>query len=501
MCRRFMSVWFRHLTTDWLVNRRPELKELPFVFAVRERGRHVITAPSVGAELQGITTGMAAADAKALIPGLEVVEMIPGKEQHLLKAIGEWCIRYTPLVAIDGNDGLILDLSGCAHLWGGEPEYLEEIRFRLGSKGYDVRAAIADTPGTAWAMARFGRTNLVIDPGGQASALMPLPPAALRLDPVILERLQKLGFSKIESFMSMPRSVLRRRFGPGLMLRLDQALGLETELVSPLQPVTLYEERLPCLEPIRTATGIEIAIQRLLELLCFRLQQQGRGLRSAILKCYRIDGRLVQVTIGTNRASHSISHLFKLFELKICSIEPALGIELFVLEALKVEDITPEQEALWTAEECELEDPELAELLDRIAGKLGPDTIHRYLPQEHYWPERTVKPAGTLQEKPATTWRTDKPRPTRLLPRPQAIEVSVPLPDYPPMLFIYDKKTHQVKKADGPERIEREWWLEAGEHRDYYTVEDQHGARYWLFRSGHYSGEREGQWFIHGFFS
>jgi protein ImuB len=231
------------------------------------------------------------------------------------------------------------------------------------------------------------------------------------------------------------------------------------------------------------------------------LQAEGKGLRVAILKCYRVDGQLIQAEIGTSRATHHTVHLFRLFELKISTIEPALGIELFTMEAPKVEDVSPEQEALWASEGCSLADVGLAELLDRLANKVGADSIHRYLPEEHHWPERSIRLARSLKEKPATAWRTDRPRPSMLLPRPEQIEVTAIIPDYPPMLFIYKGKTHHIKKADGPERIAREWWLDEGQHRDYYYVEDQDGKRYWLFRSGHYSGDQSKQWFIHGFFA
>ncbi|MBS1530795.1 MAG: DNA polymerase Y family protein [Bacteroidetes bacterium] len=501
MQKRFVSIWFRHLTTDWLTLRRPELKTLPFVFAAPEHGRMLITAANPLAEAQGISPGMALADARAVVPSLEMADHIPGKEAKLLKALGEWCIRYTPLVAIDMPDGLILDISGCAHLWGGERAYLGNIIKVLRSKGYDARGAMADTLGAAWAVARFGKDKPIIEPGEQAGALLLLPPMALRLEIETLERLKKLGFYTIKSFMGIGRSVLRRRFGTQLLLRLDQALGNEDEPLDLLQPIEPYHERLPCLEPIRTATGIEIAIKTLLENLCRRLEGEGLGLRSAVLKCYRLDGKVLQVSIGTGKASHFVNHLFRLFELKISSIEPDLGIELFTLDATKVEEADPEQEMLWSPESGGLEDTGLAELLDRLANKVGTGNIRRYLPQEHYWPERSVKPALSLQDKRTTEWRTDRSRPSLLLSRPERIDVTALLPDNPPMLFVYKNIVHKVSKADGPERIEREWWLEQGEHRDYYRVEDEKGRRYWVFRSGHYSGDQTGQWFIHGFFA
>jgi len=498
MSKRYVAIWFRHLTTDRLVRQKPELRDMPFVLAAPERGRMVIRAASKAAESSGIHTGMVVADCRAIMPTLQVLDDAPEQTNKLLTALAEWCLRYTPVVGIDA-DGLILDISGCAHLWGGEKPYLKDMLTRLRAFGYDVRAAIADTVGAAWAVSRFGQTTAIIEPGGQADALLPLPPAALRLEAGILQRMEKLGLYHIRSFITMPRRALVRRFGQSLLMRLDQALGQEIEVIEPVQPVQPYQERLPSLEPIRTAGGIEIALKKLLEGLCQRLIKEGKGLRTAVFKAYRVDGDIQQIKIGTNRPSRNVEHLFKLFEIKIPGITPALGFELFILEALIVEDVTIEQEALWNAA-GKHDDVEIAELLDRLAGKVGMDTIRRYLPDEHYWPERSVKVAATFQEKPLTAWRTDLPRPVLLLPRPEAIVVTVPMPDYPPMLFHYKGKLHNVAKADGPERIEQEWWLEQGRYRDYYCVEDENGSRYWLFRLGDYS-DCEPQWFIHGFFA
>ncbi|MDN3584857.1 Y-family DNA polymerase [Mucilaginibacter flavus] len=500
MNKRFVSLWFRHLLTDWLTLRQPELKDLPFILTTPVHNRVVVTATNLLVEIQGVTMGMPAADAKAIVPGLKIIEETPGQATKLIKALGEWCIRYSPLVAADMPDGLILDVSGCVHLWGGEHAYLKEIVTRLRSKGYDVRGAMADTAGTAWAIARFGKIKPIIAPGMQANALLSLPPAALRLDAIILERLQKLGFYTIKNFIDMPRSVLRRRFGQELLTRIDQALGNEFEPLELLCPIEPYTERLPCLEPIRTATAIEIAIKTLLANLCARLQSEGMGIRTAVLKCYRVDGRVIQADIGTNKATHHTGHLFKLFELKIATIAPGLGIELFTMEAPKVEEVEPEQEVLWSPEGCSLEDAGLTELLDKLANKLGAGNIRRYLPQERYWPEQSIKPALSIKDKPATTWRTGRPRPSLILNRPEKIKVTFRLPDYPPMLFIYKGMVHHIKKADGPERIEREWWVDNGLHRDYYMVEDNEGRRYWLFRSGHYT-DAESAWYLHGYFA
>jgi protein ImuB len=298
----------------------------------------------------------------------------------------------------------------------------------------------------------------------------------------------------------MPRSALRRRFGQAFLQRLHQALGSEQEFIQPVQPIEPYQERLPCLEPIVTRAGIEIALQQLLNTLCKRLEAEQKGIRSLRLHCHRVDDKTITVAIGTNRPSRNVPHLFKLFENKLSTIEPALGIELFVLDAVKVEDHTPVQENLWE-KRGGLQDAALAELLDRFTGRFGSNCFHRYLPDEHYWPERSLRPALSLEENSTTAWRTDEPRPVYLLPKPQPIEVTAPIPDYPPMLFRYKGRLHKIVKADGPERIEQEWWLSEGQHRDYYCVEDEAGQRFWLFRAGHYDAAKTYGWFLHGFFA
>lgn len=497
MKRRFVTIWFQHLITDWMTRKHPELKQLPFVMAAPERGRRIVKAVNRIAQSQGIEEGMLVADCRAILPSLQVYDAVEGTNERLLNALAEWCIRYTPVVAPDLPDGLILDVSGCPHLWGSEQAYIKDIYTKLTHYGYHIRIGMADTIGAAWAVSHYGNAPIV-ETCMQVKGLSSLPPAALRLDSTITERLHKLGLKQISSLYQMPRNALKRRFGDMLLTRLDQALGQEAEFITSIQPVEPYQERLPCLEPIRTAKAIEIAIRKILERLCTKLGKKGKGLRKALLTAYRIDGNIQQIEIGTNKASRHVAHLFKLFELKIASIEPDLGIELFMMEAWDVEDMVTEQEAIW--HEKERDNTAIAELLDRIAGKVGKEAIRKYLPDEHYMPERALKLAVAYDEQPATTWRTDTPRPIHLLAKPEPIEVTVPIPDYPPMLFIYKNRLHNIRKADGPERIEQEWWLEKGLFRDYYCVEDEAGCRYWLFRSGHYK-DGDPKWFIHGFFA
>ena len=500
MAKRFVTIWFRHLKTDWFNIRQPDLRDIPFVLSAPDHGRMVITAVNELARAQDVEPGMLVADARAIIPSLQILDDQPGLPERLLKGVAEYCIRYTSIVAVDPPDGIIMDVTGCAHLWGGEFPYIKDINLRLKKRGYDVRATMADTIGTAWAIAHYGEVSPIIESGKQMEALLSLPPSALRLEAFSIDRLHKLGLHQVRNFINMPRSALQRRFGKDLILKLDQALGHEEELIISVQPIEPWCERLPCLEPIVTATGIQIALQRLLEMICLRLQQEGKGIRKAVFTGFRVDGKTEKIEIGTHRATHNAVHLYKLFEDKISTMEPGPGIEVFMIEALKTENCLPRQEKLWDTT-TGLENVGLSELMDRLSNRFGVQPIRRFLPAEHYLPEKSYTLSSSLHELSTTHWMIDRPRPVQLLSKPHPIEVTAPIPDYPPMLFRYEGKLHKIKKADGPERIEQEWWMRDGPHRDYYAVEDEEGKRYWLFRSGHYAEDEHPQWFIHGFFA
>lgn len=500
MPKRFASIWFRHLLTDWKAIRQPALRGKAYVFAEPDHGRMLITSLTDQARKYGVTEGMTVADARVIAPDLEVFDGKPGRNIKLLTGLAEWFLRYTPLIQLDPPDGLLLDITGCTHLKGGEKAFLQEIAARLKTIGYDVRPAVADTIGTAWGVARCATSGLIVPEREHRNALMPLPPSALRLPMDLLLKLRNLGLYQISSFIYMPDTVLRRRFGKNMVLRLHQALGQEVEYLFPIKEPVPYSERQDCVEPIKTRPAIEIALTNMLQSLCKRLHGEGLGLRSATLTWYRVDGKTGQITIGTNHASNRVQHLFKLFFIHLDTIAPGLGIELFTLDANQTEPITDKQSELWSAKGG-ADSEEVAELLDRVAGRIGTAHIHRYLPAQHYWPERTPQANPDIKKTPESDWRTDKPRPMQILDRPEPIEAMALTPDYPPKLFVWKGEQHIIVGADGPERIEREWWLEPGEHRDYYIVEDEAGRRYWVFRSGHYNAENNQHWYLHGFFA
>lgn len=499
MQRRYVSIWFRHLVTDWITRRQPELKSVPFVLCDNVRGRMVVTKANPIAVNEGIFTGMALADARALIPDIIPFDDRPQIPEKLLSGMADWCIRYTPSVCLDLPDGLLMDITGCPHLFGGEIPYLKDIVTRLRDFGYDARAAMADTVGGAWAVARFALKHPIVPPQGQKRVLSTLPPAALRLDSEVADRLHKLGITTIAEIYAMPRASLSRRFGAGLLLRLDQALGDAQEAVTPIRPIEPYSERLNSPEGVCTLEGIALALNKLLARICERFEHENKGLRFAELECVRVDGQVERIEVGTSQPTKRASHIFKLFENKLQHIEPALGIETFILTARQVEPIQAVQGEI-PDDNAMRHDDAIPELVDSLTNRLNPKRPYRLLAQEHHWPERSIKGSANIADHSPAPWVRDKLRPIRLLRRPEAIDVTAPVPDYPPMFFRYKGVLHRIRKADGPERIEREWWLEKGELRDYYRLEDEQGCRYWVFRSGHFAPEKQTSWFLHGFF-
>lgn len=497
--KRFVSIWFPYLTTDWHARKQPALQQKAFVLKATVRNRIVVTAANKIAVAQGIHKGMVLADAKGVYPSLHVMDDKPTLANQLIDRIAEWCIRFTPIAAVNYPDGVILDASGCTHLWGSEEAYINDITHRLTRRGYTVGVSIADTIGSAWAAARYSKQKIV-ECGKQTDVMAALPVSSLRLAEETVMLLNKLGLRQVKDIIQLPKTSLRRRFGTSLLQRLKQAIGEEEEPIVPVYPIEAYQERLPCMEPIKTRDGIEIALQHLLTTLCTRLCKEGKGLRKAFFRAYLIDGGASGIEISTNQPSQNTEHLFQLFSIKLSTIEPKEGIELFLLEATVVEEIVITQEVLWPLQSGVV-DSKVLDLMDRFVMRFGQDAVQRFLPIESYWPERSFKQTNDLKEQPLIEWKVDRPRPLQLLSPPEQIAVTSIVPDYPPLNFRYRNQLHIVSKADGPERIEQELWIHEGEHRDYYAVEDEEGKRYWLFRLGPYNNDVKPKWFLHGFFA
>jgi protein ImuB len=492
----------------WPIDRRfgrSARPDRPFVLATTAGGRRIVTAVSPVAAAEGLSPGMGLADARALAPALIVEEADFIADAAALAKLVAWCDRFSPWTAICGADGIFLDVTGCAHLFGDEAGLAAQAVERLARQGIAARAAIADTLGAAWAMSRFGGgVAIAVPPGGARQVLADLPVAALRLEPEIAALLVRLGLTRIGELYAIPRAALAARCGEIVALRLDQALDLAAEPLSPRPPAPLRWSRRSFAEPIATAEAIAAAIRELLQHLTRRLGEDGMGARQLALALYRVDGRIERAAIGTAFPSRDTRHLWRLFEEKLPSIDPGLGIEDMVLTATSVEKLGAAQLGL-DGDAAGSDSADLAALIDRLANRLGTRALARPVLRESHIPERAVRFIAPFDGgRMAASWNATKPRPIRLLPRPEPIEATAPIPDDPPLLFRWRQRAHRVRAADGPERIAAEWWRATSEGeaepRDYYRVEDEDGRRFWLYRAGLYRPEIAPRWFLHGFF-
>ncbi len=454
--------------------------------------------------------GLPLADARALVPSLFTAAADAAGDRRALHELAEWCGRYTPWTAVDDSGGIWLDVGGSAHLFGGERPLLEDLTARLGGFGFDVVAAVADTPGAAWAVARFAATDddgiAVVPEGAAASALAALPVAGLRLPAAAVEGLARMGLRRIGDVMALPRAPLARRFGDIVADRLDRALGRVREPLSPLRPAAPFRARLVFPEPIITAEAVAAAVRRLLDAVCGQLAQAHRGARRLELALYRVDGTLARAAVGTGRPVRLPDHLERLFREKLDGLDAGFGVEAMALAVAEAVPLPPAQIATETPPRGDEDD--VARLVDRLGNRLGAASVVGLAPVASHIPERACREvAATAAPRPLAPFPADKPRPVHLLAWPEPIEAIAPVPDSPPLMFRWRRRAHRVARADGPERICPEWWRETGELdagdarlRDYYRVEDSDGGRFWVFREGPYRAGARPRWYLHGFF-
>lgn len=507
MARRILSLWLPRLATDAHTRRAPELRDRPLAAILAERGRLTVTAANRAAEAAGVRAGMTLADARAVEPALAVFDAEPESDARLLERLAGWCTRYTPWTAPDGADGIVLDITGCAHLLGGEDALAADLTARLAAAGFESRVAVADTPAAAWGLARFSPSPSPLSGGERVDTL---PIAALRLPPAVVQGLAAVGLWRIGDLHGMPRATLAARFGREVARRLDQMLGRLDEPVSPRLPVPPHTARLALPEPIATPESIAAAVRHLLDTLCAGLEKTGEGARRLVLEAHRVDRRLEDppqtLAIGTSRPVRDAGALMRLFAQTLDCVEPGPGIEVLVLSATEAGPLGAVQAAL---DGTARDESELGELVDRLGNRLGERAVLRLVPRASWLPERSVAPAPPLMAAntsswPPLSWPGDRPRPVRLLAPPEPIEAVAPVPDDPPAMFRWRGVQHRVRHADGPERIEAEWWRphqrSTGVTRDYYRVEDTDGRRFWVFRQGLYRPGVPALWFLHGFF-
>jgi protein ImuB len=504
--QRILSLWLERLSTDRIARTRREESSIPLVVSGPRRNAEVLVAVDAAAERRGLRPGLALAEARAMFPALGVMPEDTAADARLLDRLTDACLRYTPLVAADPPDGVLLDIGGCAHLFGGEDALLDDLSARLTAFGFSHRLATAGTIGAAWAAARFAQTSIVTL-GAERDVLMPLPLAALRLPAETVAALARVGLKRIGDIIDLPRAPLAARFGDSLLRNLDRALGRGQEPLTPKLPVAPYLADQPFPEPIAREEVVLATVERLAKRLKRALERQGEGARVLALTLFRTDGAVRHVTAGTSRPLRDPAAIRALFVERLAALgdelDPGFGFDLARLSVATAEAMSPEQIGLGGNEDA----ADLARLIDRLSARLGARRVMRLAVYDSHIPELAAGPVPA-QRGSTEGWEAFRnfrdeadlgPRPLRLFARPEPIEAVAEVPDGPPLRFRWRRALHEVVAAEGPERIEGAWWSEqGGPARDYFRVEDRTGLRFWLFRAGLYRDTAQPRWFMHG---
>jgi protein ImuB len=494
-------------------------------FALVERGARglVLSALNPAARAAGLRRGQAHADARAILPALLSAPAEPERDEQALRRLALWAERFSPCVAMDGavpgQEGLLLDMTGGAHLFGGEAALLADIRRRLERAGIPARCAVADTAAAAWALARYAPPSRAIAPVGQTrEAIADLPMEALGLEAMALSLLRRFGLKRIGDLYGLPRTGLARRFrGPaGLRVveRLDQALGFSAEPLVPERPAPPYRAWAAFAEPLIDVEGVRARLPQLAGALTEQLARDGQGVRRLALIGFRVDGRTTALEAGLSAPAAAPEHMLRLLKEKgLERLDLGFGVDALMLCAQAVEPLTARQREMGEAAEA-VPVEALAYLIDRLRARLGEGCVRRPQARESWIPEASeawakAGPHPPAAPSPGSAGFGPRPRPILLFDPPEAVETLAELPDAAPTRFIWRRVSRRVVKAEGPERLSAEWWRADPEKpaprtRDYYRVEDDRGRRYWLFREGLYGredAERAPSWWLHGVFA
>lgn len=516
--KRYMALYLPHLAIDRLNRIEAEPITHPLALTRRVQNRVSLVCVNSAAERQGLQPGMVLATARAICSALDVRDDDPGADTALMERLANWASRYSPSLAIDGNDGLILDITGCAHLFNGEMPMLKAAINALRQFGFSCQGAIADTPGAAWALSRFGDGQTVTQKNDTSDALRLLPVTALRMDAGTIEGLRLMGLKTLGDLYALPRSSLASRYGLELAGRLDKILGLSPDPIKPRLHKKPMREELRFPEPIGTADSIAGALRVLLDRLCQHLDATDQGCRRLILNCIRADNSSQYLEIGTASPNRTPDHLFQLFQEKLTQVEPRHGIDAMELSAPIVETFIPQQDGislhLQQAETETLEKPtkptkpmgNLSVLIDNLENRLGEKTVGVLHPVQSHLPERAQswKPVSEIHLKNIPSqWPPMPERPLQLLKSPEPLfNFAQSTEDHAPTNIHCQGHDHHVKRAWGPERISANWWRQDPSWkqgaRDYYRVQVETGQHYWIYREIQHN---KNQWYLHGLFA
>jgi protein ImuB len=512
-----VALWFPRLSTDRLQRRwqakhgAPPPDAPPLVIAAKENNALVVAALDRKATALGLRVGQPLANARAMLPALKAVAANEPADLKLLGRIADWCERFTPYVALDPPRGLLLDVTGAAHLFGGERAMLDQIRGRLRDQGFAVRGALASTMMAARALARYG-DGVIVPPGGESEAVAPLPIEALYLDPVTTHAFRRAGLKTVGAAASRKRSELTARFGARMVFRLDGALARAETPISPRKPLPDYRAERAFAEPVATCDILLSTLTELAAALAAALEKQGEGARQLEAAFFRADGQVRRIAVQTGSPIREPGIVERLFREKLDAlidpVDPGFGFDLIRLSATRAERAEHEAADFDAGTNAK---KDIRFLIDRLAARFGTQRILAFEPMDTHIPECAFAalPAQYARE-PKTGWKKlrrpgEAPRrPLRLFAKPEQASLLRSVPGSSAFHMRWRRTQRVLARAEGPERIAMEWWRhqEAEPTRDYFRAETEDGRRFWLYRDGVF--ERDGlapQWRVHGAFA
>jgi protein ImuB len=504
-----MALWLPRLPTDRLL--RKSRSEAPLVVSHKANNALYIYGLNRQAQQLGLYKGQPLANARAMVQPLAIVPADEKADAALLEKIADWCDRFTPLVTLDSPDGLLLDITGAAHLFGGEAAMLTMATSLIAKLGFTVRGAIAGTSLTARALARHA-ANTIVPPGEEAAVIAPLSIIALDCDDKTLRALRHAGLKTIGMVAERQNSELTARLGKQFLTRLRILLGAEEQPLQPRRPLPdlMAEQRFA--EPIVSEDSIATSLLGLAQSLSEIMEREGKGARLLEAAFFRADGKVERIAVRLGTALRDPQVMLRLLRQKLDALadplDPGFGFDLIRLEAVLAEETNPVTVSFDSHENARAQ---VSFLVDRLAARFGDAQVLRFVPQDTHIPEA----AGAAVPAQDRDFTNDEPwpvkrqagdpprRPLRLLQKPEQIRADFPVaPDGPPKFFTWRECRHEVARAEGPERIAMEWWKRKGLTRDYFRVETPAGQRFWLYRDGLYkeAGFKD-CWFMHGIFA
>ena len=504
--RRYLALFFPWLPAERFTRSAPKPPDLPLVFAEKQRGALRLASVDPRAQALGLRVGMPLADARAQVPDLAIVPHDPVLDQNWLDRLAQGCARYTPLVALDSPDGLILDITGCCHLFDGEAGLIHDLDRRLTRLGMTLRHALGPTADAARALARY-QTRPAPD---EATAIRRLPVAALELDAEAATALVRAGLKTIGDLASRPMANIAARFGADAATALRRLLGDAPSPLDPrVTPPPIASER-RFAEPVASMPHATQILTELVGEAIVALGERGKGGRHFRATFFRSDGLARSIAVETGHPTRDAGLVMRLFAERMDALrdplDPGFGFDMMRLAVPRLEALAATQ---LKVEGGEVRAAAMTELVDRLATRIGRGGVRKFVAVDTHIPEQAQLALPAIDAPLPTPWSVPEPgepplRPFYLFDPPQVIEVIAEVPDGPPHRFRWRRATHAIRRYEGPERIASEWWRRrdnGGLTRDYYRVEDDRGRRYWLFRHGLYDEKPDPRWYIHGLFA